>query len=158
MNKPPNHALETRKGESAVKFLTCRFSSVVFGFTMCVSLSSCLVPDVHYARHPVSSDPKGFWAIRMGQTTRSEIATRFGSPDESYPEMSVSCYRLNELTRYRLWLALGVLPVSVTALDDKTEVAFIQFDEHGVVQRCSIVKAWRLSSFKSQAEKWSAKN
>src|ERR1051325_6687311 len=100
-------------------------NSFLVGTGLCIFLTGCLIPDVHYARHPVSPDPGGFRKIQAGITTRSEIANQFGSPDESSPELSVDCYRLNELTRYRLWLAFGVLPVSMTTLEDKTEVAFI---------------------------------
>ena len=99
----------------------------------------CTTPPLPSTRHPISTlKIDDFRFARKTHPNRAEVVSKLGTPDESYPEYGVICYKINRLTRHRIALLFGLLPISTWPDNDRLEVAFIQFDEHEQVKRMEI--------------------
>ena len=99
----------------------------------------CATPPLPSSRKPVSSlRPADFSFGKSAHPSRIDIVSKIGKPDEYFADLRVACYKLNRLTRRRLWLLFGVLPVAAPKDADRLEVAMIQYDDHDRAQRIEI--------------------
>jgi len=96
---------------------------------LCGFLTGCLIPTVAKTRRPLSSKTNDFSFVRVGETTLSDITNRVGRFDEYFDDFHIGAYHLNEITRWRLWLAFGVLPISVTSIQDREDITYFEFDQ-----------------------------
>ena len=67
-------------------------------------------------------------AAKREQLTKAEIVHRLGKPDVWYADLKVACYKLNDVSRRRLVLLFGVVPIGVPEDNQGLEVAMFQFD------------------------------
>jgi len=99
----------------------------------------CATPPLPSSRKPIASrKTTDFKFLKSGQASRSEIVGKLGEPDAYFTELGVGCYRINEVTKRRLWLCLFVIPVNVETHPGALDVAFIEFDEQDRARRFAI--------------------
>ena len=99
----------------------------------------CATAPLPPKRRPFDSRKvQDFQFLRAGQISRTEMIANLGEPDAYFEDLKVACYRINQIGARRLWLFLGILPVSVSESPGGIEVAFIQFDDRGHAQRFGI--------------------
>jgi hypothetical protein len=119
-----------------------------------ILLTGCIIVPAGSSKRPLASSNKECSFIRVGQTSRSDITNRLGAFDEYFDELHVGSYRLNEITRTRLWLALGIIPVGTSKVQDRDEIAYFEFDSSDRVRRHQIV--WSVGD-RYGAEIWTGK-
>jgi hypothetical protein len=122
-----------------------------------IFFTGCIIVPAGSTRRPLASADKEFSFVKVGQTSRSEITNRLGAFDEYYDDLHVGAYRLNEITRTRLWLALGIIPVGTSKVQDRDEIAYFKFDSADLVTRHRIV--WEVGAEYGRfgAERWAGK-
>jgi hypothetical protein len=99
----------------------------------------CATPPLPATRKPLSNlRVTDFKFPRGSQPTRTELEAQLGKPDEFFEDVHVACYRLNKVSRRRLWLFLCVLPIAAPRDPDVIEVAFVQFDAQQRVSRVGV--------------------
>lgn len=99
----------------------------------------CATPRLAASRKPISSLRVADFTFLNGEhPTRLEVINRLGKPDVLLPEFRVSCYRVNRVTRRRLWLLFGVLPIAAPKDPDQVEFALIQYNDQEQAQRFTI--------------------
>lgn len=99
----------------------------------------CATPPLPATRTPLSNlRPTDFKFPRGSQPTRVELEAQLGKPDEFIEDRSVACYRLNKVSRRRLWLFLGVLPIAAPRDPDMIELGLVQFDAQQRVTRVGV--------------------
>jgi len=119
-----------------------------------VGLTGCLIVPAGTARRPLPSAGKDLAFVRNGKTSRTEITNRLGAFDEYFEDLRVGSYLLNDATRTRLWLALGLIPVGTTKYEDH-EIAYFEFDQNDCVRRHRVV--WNVVG-RYGAEDWMGKH
>jgi len=97
----------------------------------------CATPPLPASRTPVSSLRRTDFSFVKG-ANKSNIVSKLGEPDEYFADLRVACYKLNRVSRRRLWLLFGVVPVAAPKDLANLEVAMIQFDDHDRMQRFAI--------------------
>lgn len=96
----------------------------------------CISPPLPSSRTPVGSVRRSdVRAAKREQLTKAEIVHRLGKPDVWYPDFKVACYKLNDVSRRRLVLLFGVVPIGVPEDNKGLEVAMFQFDAQGGLLR-----------------------
>ena len=117
----------------------------------------CATPPLPSSRKPILSRKKEDFAFpRSWPPSRSDIVRRIGEPDAYLPNQRVACYRVNEVTKRKLWLCLGVIPINVEKLRGYVDIAFIEFDESDHVRRSGMYTAYRHAALSDSAQKWLA--
>jgi hypothetical protein len=100
----------------------------------------CIAPQLPPSRTPLSSKKRSdFSTSKIDHASRAQVTVKVGPADVYFDDLRVSCYKLNTLTRRKLWLFLGIIPFSVTREPDGLEFAVIQFDEHEQAQRIGTI-------------------
>lgn len=97
--------------------------------------------------------------LKAGKLTRAEMIRKLGEPDGYYPELKVACYRINEVTRLRLFLAFFILPMGTEREAAGADVAFVQFDEDDRAQRVAVAWVRRVDGpygLDREAKAWAA--
>jgi len=88
--------------------------------------------------------------------SRAEVISQVGEPDVYYADIRVAGYRINELSRRKLWLCLGVIPMGVHSISiGDFEIAFIEFDEHDRVRETGMGSTYDKDS-REAAKRWLA--
>lgn len=94
----------------------------------------CATPSLPSSRTPAGhlqkSDVK---FAKKGPLKKSDVIAKLGKPDVYFEDLRVACYRLNHLSRHRLVLLLGVIPIGALKDSPGLEVAMFQFDAEGNV-------------------------
>ena len=99
----------------------------------------CATPPLPASRKPISSLKGTDFAFpKDAHLSRLDIVSKVGEPDEYFPDLRVSCYKLNRVTRRRLVLLFGVLPIAAPRDADSLEFAMIEFDEYDKMLRLVI--------------------
>jgi len=99
----------------------------------------CATPPLPAKRTPLSSLRRTDFAFENGaHPSKSEIVNRIGEPNEYFADLRVACYKLNQVSRRRLWLLFGILPIAAPKDADRIEVVMIQFDDEDRMQRHAI--------------------
>jgi hypothetical protein len=99
----------------------------------------CVSAPLPSSRHPLSAfKPVDFKFAKNAHPTRGEIVAKVGEPDQYFPDLHVACYRLNRLTRGRLILLFGLLPVGGFKDNDRLEVAMIEYDAQDRAKRIKV--------------------
>lgn len=113
-------------------------ASVIFAIGFIV-WPGCATPPLPSSRTPVAALKRADMAFaKRAHPTQSEVFSKLGKPDEYFADLRVACYKLNHVSRRRLVLLLGVLPIGVPKDNPGLEVAMFQFDEHGQMLRRAI--------------------
>lgn len=124
------------------------------GFTV---WPGCILTPLPSSRHPLSSLKSADFSQRKNtMPTRNEIDGKLGKPDEYFPDLHVACYKLNRLSRHKVLLLFGVLPVSMQRDLDRLEVGLIHFDDQGRALRMETVIVSGYDSLHYSAQKWLA--
>ena len=111
----------------------------VLGVAGMIIWPGCATPPLPATRTPLSNlRATDFKFPRGSQPTRTELETQLGKPDEFFEDLGVACYRLNRVSRRRLWLFLCVLPIAAPRDPDVIEVALVQFDAQQRVGRVGV--------------------
>ena len=117
----------------------------------------CATPPLPSSRKPILSRKKEDFAFpKSWPPSRSEIVRRLGEPDAYLPDLRVACYRVNEVTKRKLWLCLFIIPVNVEKHAGYVDIVFIEFDESDHVRRSGMATGNRYSALTVSAEKWLA--
>ncbi|SRR6266540_1869169 len=117
----------------------------------------CATPPLPSSRTPILSRKKEDFAFpKSPPPSRTEVVSKVGEPDAYLPDLRVACYRVNEVTKRKLWLCLGILPVNVERLPGYVDIAFIEFDEGDHVRRSGMSTEYRYDALTVSAEKWLA--
>jgi hypothetical protein len=122
----------------------------------------CATPPLPSSRKPIASrKTTDFKFLKSGQASRSEIVSKLGEPDAYFADLRVGCYRINEVTKRKLWLCLFVIPINVETIPGALEVAFIEFDEQDRAHRFAIDTGFygypdRDQGLRNAAQKWVA--
>lgn len=99
----------------------------------------CATPPLPSKRQSIMGRKKADFAFaKPARVDRAEVMRRLGAPDAYFEELSLVCYRVNDVTRRNLFLCLFVVPIEVTKRPGWEEVAFIKFDEHDAVRYSGI--------------------
>ena len=99
----------------------------------------CATPPLPATRTALSNLKRTDFSFgKNAHPSQNDIVTKLGQPDENFADLRVSCYKLNDIKRRKLWLFLGVLPIAITRDGDDLEVAMIQFDDRKQAQRIDI--------------------
>ena len=99
----------------------------------------CATPPLPSSRTPVSALKRADMAFaKNSHPAKSEVIAKLGPPDKYFPDIRVACYKLNYLSRHRLWLFLGAIPIAAVEDEPGVEVAMFQFDAGGQTQRHAI--------------------
>jgi hypothetical protein len=102
----------------------------------------CVTPPLPTSRKPIAARKKQDFAfVKSRHPGRSEIVTTLGEPDVYFEDLRVACYRVNAVTRRKLWLFLGLIPIGVSRIGGQVDVAFIQFDDQDRAQQFAITTA-----------------
>ena len=117
----------------------------------------CATPPLPSSRTPILSRKKADFAFpKSPPPSRTEIVRKVGEPDAWYPDLRVACYRVNEVTRRKLWLFLFIIPVNVEKHAGYVDIVFIEFDEGDHVRRSGMSTEYRYDALTVSAEKWLA--
>lgn len=96
----------------------------------------CATPPLPSSRTPVANIQRSDVAfVKRSRPLKSEVIARLGKPDDDYADIRVICYHLNHLSRHRLMLFLGIVPVGVPEDNLGLEVVMFQFDAQGKMLR-----------------------
>jgi hypothetical protein len=95
-------------------------------------VSAPLVPSRAPAGNLQKQDVKFSKTARL---TRQDITAKLGQPDFWFADLNVAAYRLNKVSRSRLVLLFGVVPLAVDDDNPGLEVALIQYDPSGIKLR-----------------------
>lgn len=96
----------------------------------------CATPPLPSKRTPIGNVQRAdVTAVKRSQSTKSEVIARLGKPDEDYADLRVACYHLNHLSRRRLILFLGIVPMGEDTDNLGLEIVMFQFDEQGQMLR-----------------------
>lgn len=99
----------------------------------------CATPPLPAKRTPLSNlRVTDFKYPRGSQRTRTELEAQLGKPDEFFEDLNVACYRLNKVSRRRLCLLLGVIPIAAPRDPDVIELGMVQFDAQQRVSRAGV--------------------
>ncbi len=99
----------------------------------------CATPPLPATRTPLSTvRASDFKFPRGSEPDRAELEARLGPPGSYFDDLNVACYPLNRVSRRRLWLFLGVLPIAAPRDPDLTEVALVQFDAQSRIWRVGL--------------------
>lgn len=162
-------SLELTDGINSMKRASLQHFLLVLGVLGVAGLliwPGCATPPLPATRTPLSNlKAADFKFPRGSQPTRTELEAQLGKPDEFFEDLNVACYPLNKVSRRRLWLFLGVLPIAAPRDPDVTEVALIQFGDQGRVRRVEVkilaayedfsFDGWQ-PKFRRTAERWLA--
>ncbi|MBI1839399.1 MAG: hypothetical protein HYR88_00910 [Verrucomicrobia bacterium] len=80
-----------------------------------------------------------------------------GRPDAFVAESRIACYRINTITRRRIFLCLFVIPIGVERSPGGWDVAFIEFDADDRVSRSAIGQCRLTMPLEESAREWLAK-
>ena len=117
----------------------------------------CATPPLPTSRKPIASrKPEDFAFVKSTQPSRREVVGRLGEPDAYYTGIRVACYPVNTVTRRKLWLFLGIIPVGVSKMPGELDIAFIEFDEHDHVRRSGLGTGYSGVGLEYAAKKWLA--
>lgn len=115
---------------------------------------ACASKTLTTSRKPISSLKRAdFVSVRNTRLSRDDVVSRFGRPDAYFPDLRVSCYKLNFLKRVNLVIIFGV-PIAEKA-PDLIELALIEFDAHDKVRR-TVIKSGDFEYARNFAENWVA--
>jgi len=121
----------------------------------------CATPPLPASRTPVSSLRRAdFSFVKRGHPGKGDIVSNLGEPDEYFADLRVACYKLNPVSRRKLWLLFGVLPIGAPKDLANFEVAMIQFDDHDRMQRFAIKIVYVSTSpnaLRYSAQRWMTK-
>ena len=96
----------------------------------------CATPPLPSSRTPVSNVQRSDVAfVKRSRPMKGEVIARLGKPDEEYADLRVACYHLNHLSRHRLMLFLGVVPMGTDEDSLGLEIVMFQFDDQGKMLR-----------------------
>ena len=99
----------------------------------------CATPPLPSKRQSIMGRKKADFAFaKPARVDRAEVMRRLGAPDAYFEELSLVCYRVNDVTRRNLFLCLFVVPIAVNKQPGWQEVALIKFDEQGAVRYSGI--------------------
>ena len=117
----------------------------------------CATAPLPSSRVSILSRKKSDFAFaKSAQPSRSEVVRRLGEPDAFIADRRVACYRVNTVTRRKLWLLLGIIPVGVVKLPGELDIAFIEFDEHDRVRRSGMGTGYPGAGLDFAAKRWLA--
>jgi hypothetical protein len=117
----------------------------------------CISPPLPATRHAIMDRKKSDFKFDKARAiTRGEIIEKMGKPDEDFQDLRIIAYRVNDVTRRNLLLVFFVIPADVTTSPGYQDIAFIEFDSEGLVQRSTIVDVYKRTNLHREAEIWSA--
>jgi len=115
----------------------------------------CATPPLPSSRKPLSAlRPADFSFKPDAPRFRRDILGQLGHPDEDHPQLGVVCYRLNQLTRRRLWLLFGVLPIAAPRDVDRLEIALLRFDQADQLQAVEVKIVTAYQPLRQAAQQW----
>lgn len=121
----------------------------------------CLSVPLPSSRQSISSRKiSDFEFVDPAQPTRSEVEKKLGKPDEYFPDLRVSVYAVNTVTRHRYYAFLGIIPVHFFRPPGQFDIGCIQFDKEqrarcsGVMTGCYGLDS---SGLRVAAEEWLGK-
>src|SRR6185369_14308680 len=85
---------------------------------------------------------------------RADVIQRVGEPDAHFSDLRVSCYLLDQVTRRRLWLLFGILPIAAPKDPATIEIALIRYDEEDRVVQSRIVIRYYHTDLSTVARSW----
>ena len=139
------------------KTKTALLLSVVLWIVGMMVWPGCAVVPLPSKRQPVSSRKAEDFAFpKTWPPSRSDIVRRLGEPDVYLSDLRVACYRVNEVTRRKLWLCLFVIPMNVDKRGGYVDIAFIEYDGTDHVKRSGIGEGYRNAALRDSAKKWLA--
>jgi len=116
----------------------------------------CAIVPLPSSRHPIDSRKiADFKFVRKSQPTRDEVIAKLGPPDAYLADLHVACYRINTVTRRKLFLLLFVIPTGVIR-EQGYDLALVQFDENDRVKRYGLVLQYSYENYQSVARQWVA--
>ncbi len=96
----------------------------------------CATPPLPSRRTPAGNVQRAdVTMVKRSQSTKNEVMARLGKPDEDFADLRVACYHLNHLSRRRLLLFLGIVPMGTDTDNLGLEVVMFQFDAQGKIRR-----------------------
>jgi hypothetical protein len=114
----------------------------------------CAIAPLPSKRTPVGSRTSAqFKFDKSEHPTRAEVISRLGQPDDYFPHIRVACYKVNDVTRRKVFLCLFVIPINVEK-SQAQEIAFIEFDEQDRVRRADLTTEYSRVELKKAAELW----
>lgn len=120
----------------SIKLLLAAAIVSIAGFTI---WPGCATVSLSPHREPISSlKRKDFDFEKKARHTRSELYSKVGEPDELLENGQLARYKLNHLTRRRIWLLFGFIPFGTSDYTYQLEVALIHFDKDDRVERIEI--------------------
>ena len=137
------------------KAKTALLVSGVFWVIATMIWPGCATPPLPSSRKPISSrKPADFAFVKSTQPSRREVVERLGEPDAYFAGLRVACYRVNTVTRRKLWLFLGIIPIGVSKMPGELDIAFIEFDEHDHVRRSGLGTGYTGEGLEYAARRW----
>src|ERR1051325_10125693 len=141
------------------KKLATLFLCAVFSVAALTVWPGCISAPLPSARRAVLARKKeDFKFTKPPQPSRVELVIKLGEPDFYFENIRVACYRVNEVTRRRIWLCLGIIPMEVQRYPGDLDVAFIEFDEQDRVRRSGTSSLRRGEKMEVVARKWFAED
>ena len=115
----------------------------------------CANVPLYPTRQPISSLKRTDFSFKKNTfPNRDDLVSKVGVPDEYFADLRVSVYKLNRMSRRRLWLLLGIIPVAAPKEFDGIEIALIQFDDHDQATRIEIKIAGDNLKWRPVALQW----
>jgi hypothetical protein len=114
----------------------------------------CAIAPLPSKRTPVGSrTARQFKFEKSEHPTRAEVVAQLGEPDKYVPDIRVACYKVNDVTRRKVFLCLFVIPINVEK-SRAQDIAFIEFDEQDRVRRADVTTEYSHVGLKEAAELW----
>ena len=138
---PPDAGLICAKDSPIMRSKAIK-ALVISGMVSVIGLivwPGCATPPLPSKRQSIMGRKTADFAFaKPARVDRAEVMRRLGAPDAYFKELSLACYRVNDVTRRNLYLCLFVVPIEVTKYPGWEEVALIKFDEHDAVRYSGI--------------------
>jgi hypothetical protein len=130
------------------------FSGIVLFIVGFAVWPGCAIAPLPSKRTPVGSRTTAQFKFEKSEhPTRAEVISQLGPPDEYVPDIRVACYKVNDVTRRKVFLCLFVIPINVEKSSAR-DIAFIEFDEQDRVRRADLTTEYSHVGLKAAAELW----
>ena len=117
----------------------------------------CAIVPLPSRRVPIDARTSAQFKFKKAEhLTRDQMIAQLGPPDEYLPDIRVACYKVNDVTRRKVFLCLFVIPLNVDKIP-ACDVAFIEFDNNDWVQRAEMTTEYKYVQLKDAAHRWKNK-
>jgi hypothetical protein len=117
----------------------------------------CITAPLPSRRTPANSLEKSeLKFVKHSRASKGDVFAHLGKPDAWYDDLRVACYFLNHVSRDRLVLLLGVIPMGTQEEHPGLEVVLLQFDGQDRVMRHDrrTVRIPPETLLRTEAEQW----